>query len=240
MTYMQATCRKAERGFLDGTPSASTLSCVLAHIDNTSNTAILEKPSPLVLCRRIISPSKPDNNMPPDLGVTPAVLSAVSGALATSIKITEKVYEIIAVGEQSRSLLTTINQVNQQLETAKTLRRRKSGLLSPSEKVQIEQTFASTEEALNHVAKLVERTRVDQQIHGGKVGLRSRMQFVLRDSPKIVRSVTTPYLPWHLRLTGSDDEPDTAWYCQPEPHHGGDAPTPPKPAHNCRAGRRNA
>ena len=77
--------------------------------------------------------------MPPDLGVTPAVLSAVSGALATSIKITEKVYEIIAVGEQSRSLLTTINQVNQQLETAKTLRRRKSGLLlSPSGAMAIE------------------------------------------------------------------------------------------------------
>jgi hypothetical protein len=71
--------------------------------------------------------------MPFDAGAT-TVLSAVSGALATSIKITEKVYEIIAVGEQSRSLLTTINQVNQQLETAKTLRRQKSGLLSTSEK----------------------------------------------------------------------------------------------------------
>jgi hypothetical protein len=131
--------------------------------------------------------------MPLDAGVTTA-LSAVSGALATSIKITEKVYEIIAVGEQSRSLLTTINQVNQQLETAKTLRRQKSGVLSTSEKETIEQTFASTEEALDHVARLVEKTRVDQQIHGGKVGFRSRMHFVLRDSPNIVRSVTIPHL----------------------------------------------
>jgi hypothetical protein len=105
--------------------------------------------------------------MPFDGGFTPA-LSAVSGALATSIKITEKVFEIIAVGEQSRSL--------------------KSGLLSNDEKKTIEKTFASTEEALRHVARLVEKTRVDQQIHGGRVGFRSRMHFVLRDSPNIVSS----------------------------------------------------
>jgi hypothetical protein len=125
--------------------------------------------------------------MPFDGGFTPA-LSAVSGALATSIKITEKVFEIIAVGEQSRSLLATINQVNHGLETAKTLRRQKSGLLSNDEKKTIEKTFASTEEALRHVARLVEKTRVDQQIHGGRVGFRSRMHFVLRDSPNIVSS----------------------------------------------------
>jgi hypothetical protein len=127
--------------------------------------------------------------MPFDAGATTA-LSAVSGAIVTSIKITEKVFEIIAVGEQTRSLLATINQVNQGLETGRRLRRELSGLLSTSEKESIEQTFESTEEALQHVAKLVEKTRVDQQIHGGKVGFRSRMQFVLRDSHNIVRSVT--------------------------------------------------
>ena len=135
------------------------------------------------------SPSKPLHIMPFDAGATTA-LSAVSGAIVTSIKITEKVFEIIAVGEQTRSLLATINQVNQGLETGRRLRRELSGLLSTSEKESIEQTFESTEEALQHVAKLVENTRVDQQIHGGKVGFRSRMQFVLRDSPNIVRSVT--------------------------------------------------
>jgi hypothetical protein len=123
--------------------------------------------------------------MPIDGGAT-AALSAVSGALATTIKITEKVFEILAVGEQSRSLLATIEQVNQQLETAKTLRHQKSGLLSAKEKQAINQTFLSTEAALDHVAKLVERARVDQQIHGGRVGFQSRMHFVLRDSPNIV------------------------------------------------------
>jgi hypothetical protein len=136
-----------------------------------------------------------DETAPSD-GGTATTLSAVSGALATSIKITEKVYEIIAVGEQSRNLLATINQVNHQLETAKTLRRQKCGLLSASEKVDIEQTFASTEEALNHVARLVEKTRVDQQIHGGKVAFRSKKHFVLRDSPNIVRSVTISTALW--------------------------------------------
>lgn len=126
--------------------------------------------------------------MPLDGGAT-TVLSAVSGALTTTIRITEKVFEILAVGEQSRSLLATINQVNQQLETARTLRRQKSGLLSTIEKQSIQQTFLGTEEALEHVAKLVEKTRVDQQIHGGRVGFCSRMHFVLKDSPNIVRSM---------------------------------------------------
>jgi hypothetical protein len=69
----------------------------------------------------------------------------VSGALATTIKITEKVFEILAVGEQSGCLLATINQVNQQLETARTLRRQKSGLLSAKEKQTINQTFTSAD-----------------------------------------------------------------------------------------------
>jgi uncharacterized protein YidB (DUF937 family) len=125
------------------------------------------------------------HNMPIDGGAT-TVLSAVSGALTTTIRITEKVFEILAVGEQSRSLLATIDQVNQQLETAKMLREQKSDWLSPKENQSINQTFLSTEIALDHVAKLVERARVDQQVHGGKVGFQSRMLFVLRDSPNIV------------------------------------------------------
>jgi hypothetical protein len=114
----------------------------------------------------------------------------MSGALATSTKIREKAFEVIFVGEQSRRLLKTIDQVKQQLEFARTLRRQKYGLPSTSEKETIRQTFASTEEALEHLARLVERTRGEQQIHGGKVGFCSRMHFVLRGSPNIVRSVT--------------------------------------------------
>ena len=130
--------------------------------------------------------------MPLDGGAT-TVMSAVSGALTTTVRITEKVFEILAVGEQSRSLLATINQVNQQLDTARSLRRQKSGLLSTNEKDSIQQTFKSTEEALEHVARLVEKTRVDREIHGGKVGFYSRMHFVLKDSPNIVRAVTVTF-----------------------------------------------
>jgi hypothetical protein len=141
------------------------------------------------LCHQMTSFLNLHNAMPLDGGAT-TVLSAVSGALTTTIRITEKVFEILAVGEQSRSLLATINQVNRQLDTARSLRRQKSGLLSTSEKDFIQQTFKSTEEALEHVARLVEKTRVDREIHGGKVGFYSRMHFVLKDSPNIVRAVT--------------------------------------------------
>lgn len=144
------------------------------------------------LCHQMTSILNSHNAMPLDGGAT-TVLSAVSGALTTTVRITEKVFEILAVGEQSRSLLATINQVNQQLDTARSLRRQKSGLLSTNEKDSIQQTFKSTEEALERVARLVEKTRVDREIHGGKVGFYSRMHFVLKDSPNIVRAVTVTF-----------------------------------------------
>lgn len=116
------------------------------------------------------------------------VLSAVSSALVTTIKITEKLFEIIAVDEQSNNLLATINQVNEQLEIARTLRRQKSDLFSEAEKTRLKRTFENTDKALDHVARLVERARVDQKIYGpGKVRLQNRILFVLRDSPHIVR-----------------------------------------------------
>ncbi|KAK6441674.1 hypothetical protein LTR95_002090 [Oleoguttula sp. CCFEE 5521] len=130
--------------------------------------------------------------MPVDGGTItlPTVLSAISGALTTTVRITEKVFEILAVGEQSRSLLATIGQVNGQLETARTLRRQRSSLLSASEKSNIDRTFVQTDVALQQVAKLVERARVDQEVNGGKLGHHTRMLFVLKDSPGIMVSLT--------------------------------------------------
>lgn len=117
-----------------------------------------------------------------------AVLSSLSGVVTATFKIAEKVYEIRAVGEQSTSLVETINQVNQQLDTARSLRRQKSHLFSTSEKDGFEQTFSSTERALGHVGKLVENARVDQQVYGpGSVRFQTKVLFVLRDSPHIVR-----------------------------------------------------
>lgn len=149
-----------------------------------------------------------------------AAISTVSRSLTTSIKIAEKVFEVIAVGEQSRSLLATIKQVNQQLESAKTLRRQKSGLLSQSEKSNIAETFTSTEEVLHHVARLVEKTRVDQQIHGGRIGLHNRIHFVLRDSPHIVSSstVATHYIA-PADVERLDGESHAARHCQSATQH---------------------
>lgn len=120
----------------------------------------------------------------------PTVLSAVSGAVTTTVRITEKVFEILAVGEQTKSLLATINQVDGQLAHAKALRRQKSGLLSANEKTNIADTFTSTEEALANVAALVERARADAQVYGGQLRLNTRMHFVLKDSPNIAVSLT--------------------------------------------------
>lgn len=117
------------------------------------------------------------------------VLSTLSGVVTATFKIAEKVYEIRAVGEQSKGLVETINQVNQQLDTARCLRRQKSHLFSTFEKDGFEQTFLSTEKALGHVGKLVENARVDQQVYGpGSVRFQNKVLFVLRDSPHIVRS----------------------------------------------------
>nr|OQO26107.1 hypothetical protein B0A51_04501 [Rachicladosporium sp. CCFEE 5018] len=177
------------------------------------NVALQESPDRIRECKAVMiissSPASPtawfsapslqgqslasaSQDMPVDGGTVtvPTVLSAISGALTTTVRITEKVFEILAVGEQSRSLLATINQVNGQLDTARTLRRQRSSLLSASEKSNIDRTFVETDAALQHVAKLVERARVDQQVNGGKLGHNTRMLFVLKDSPNIMVSLT--------------------------------------------------
>ncbi|KAI5367182.1 hypothetical protein Slin14017_G022180 [Septoria linicola] len=117
-------------------------------------------------------------------------VSAVSAALTSTVKLTEKVFEIRAVDKQARSLLETINEVNGQLDVAKDLRRQKSGLLTVVEKKMMDTTYQSTELAIGHVAKLVEPCRVAMQTTGGDVGLGTRLMFVLRDSPNIQVSLT--------------------------------------------------
>lgn len=117
-------------------------------------------------------------------------VSAVSAALASTVKLTEKVFEIRAVDKQARDLLETINHLNGQLEVARDLRRQKSGSLSSIEKSMMDKTIQSTERAVSHVAKLVEPCRVAFETTGGDVGLGTRVMFVLRDSPQIQISLT--------------------------------------------------
>ena len=119
-----------------------------------------------------------------------ALAGAVSSALASTVKIAEKAYEIRAVDEQAKGLLKTVDQVSHQLRDAKKLRSRKSALFTIVEQRMFDQTFGYTEEAIANVAALVEPARVDLEVTGGRVRFKTRVMFVLRDSPRILVCLT--------------------------------------------------
>lgn len=95
------------------------------------------------------------------------------------------VYELKAVGEQTRDLLDTTSQVSSTLQHAHVLRRQRSGLLNATEKRWIDDVLQATEKAVGNVAALIEPARVDMQTHFNKIKFFTRGQFVLRDSPKV-------------------------------------------------------
>ncbi|KAK4545933.1 hypothetical protein LTR36_002497 [Oleoguttula mirabilis] len=119
-----------------------------------------------------------------------SAVSSVSTAFTLTLRITEKVYEIVAVDQEAKDLLKTTAQINNQLEHAKRLRRQKSFCLSTDEKDMVDRVFSSTEEAVSTVASLVEPARADMKVSGGRVKFATRMQFVFRDSAHIPVSLT--------------------------------------------------
>ncbi|KAK5679134.1 hypothetical protein LTS10_008793 [Elasticomyces elasticus] len=113
------------------------------------------------------------------------VLSSISTGLALTLRITEKVYEIVAVEQEAKDLLKTIAQISNQLAHAKQLRRQKSSILGTDEKAFFDSIFRSTEEAMGSVAKLVEPARADMKVSGDRVRFGTRVQFVFRDMAHI-------------------------------------------------------
>lgn len=114
---------------------------------------------------------------------------ATAASAVSALKLTEKVFEIKAVDEQANSLLETVNEINGQLDAAKSLRGQKDSLLSTVEKTLIDRTFESTERALGEVAKLVEPCRVAMKSSKGDLEFGMRLMYVLRDSPRILVSL---------------------------------------------------
>lgn len=110
-----------------------------------------------------------------------STLSTLSTAFAVTLRITEKIYDIIAVDQEAKDLLETTAQVTKQLAHARRLRRQKSGLMNNEEKLMVDQVFVSTEKAVNTVATLVEPARVDMNVSGGRVRTSTRM--MVRQSP---------------------------------------------------------
>lgn len=105
-------------------------------------------------------------------------------------KIGRTVYELVAVTEQTHNLLDSANHVSSSVETVRSLRRQKSGLLQAEEKKWMDRVISDTEKTLNSVASLVEPARVDIQTNFGRIGLVNRALFVFRDSPKVATNLT--------------------------------------------------
>jgi hypothetical protein len=126
--------------------------------------------------------------------------SAVSSTFTAVLRISQAVYELKAVGEQTRDLLDTTKFVNSSLEAVRELRRKKSFLLNSEEKRWIDKQIEFTQEAVDSVASLIERARVDMQrkseteneddFETKHIKIYTRARFVLRDGPKVQTSLT--------------------------------------------------
>lgn len=86
-------------------------------------------------------------------------MDGVSGAASlinASWKIAQVVYELKAVGEQTRDLLDTTSHLSNTLQHARVLRRRRSVVLEATEKKWIDETLSSTDRAVGNVLALIE------------------------------------------------------------------------------------
>lgn len=110
--------------------------------------------------------------------------------LRSAMELTENVVEIKAVDEQASSILDTVNDINGQLDAAKTLRKQKSRLLSSIEKRLIDSTLENTEKTLTAVAGLVEPCQVSMSSNSDDINAAKRVMFVLRDSPLVPVSLS--------------------------------------------------
>jgi hypothetical protein len=112
------------------------------------------------------------------------ISAAVTSAIVT-LRLSQTAYELKAVDQQARELLGTTDHVNTCVKTARELRRQKSAFLSSSLKFWIDGVILETERTVQDVAALIEPARVDMRTNSGRVSLKNRVAFVLRDSPRV-------------------------------------------------------
>ncbi|KAK5047572.1 hypothetical protein LTR84_006669 [Exophiala bonariae] len=121
-----------------------------------------------------------------------STVSAVSSGFTTSLRIFQIIYEIQAVGEQTRDLLETTKLVTETITQVKKLRHQKSCLLNDTEKVYIDNCISASENAVKDVAILAERSRADMVTRQGRtkdISFKSRALYVLKDSPKVPTNI---------------------------------------------------
>jgi hypothetical protein len=115
--------------------------------------------------------------------------TAVGSAANISLRLFQIIYEFKAVGQQTQDLLDSTTHVSSTLESAETMRRQKSALLTANERIWIDNIIVDTKRCLKSVAALVEPARVDIQTKAGRVGFLNRSRFVFRDSPKVANNL---------------------------------------------------
>ncbi|KAK5698363.1 hypothetical protein LTR17_023737 [Elasticomyces elasticus] len=116
------------------------------------------------------------------------VIAEVATALTMSLRITEKIYELIAVVPQAKDLLELTQRTRTKLEQTGLLLRNKADLFSAIEKSMISEAIQGTKKAIENVAKIVEPARADLDVTGG-IRFFTRMQFIFRDSGQIPTSL---------------------------------------------------
>jgi hypothetical protein len=118
--------------------------------------------------------------------------STVTSVFTATLRISQAVYELKAVGEQTRDLLDTTKHIDDAMRNVRIVRRQKSALLTVTEKEWIDREIKNSEKAVRDVAALIEPARVDMQKSNSTKDIRfkNRVLFVLRDSPNVAVQLT--------------------------------------------------
>lgn len=119
--------------------------------------------------------------------------STVTSAFIATLRISQAVYELKAVGEQTRDLLDTTKYIDDSTRHVRLVRRQKSALLTATEKEWIDGQIRNCEKAVRDVAALIEPARVDMQTRSNNtrdIRFKNRVMFVLRDSPNVAVQLT--------------------------------------------------
>jgi hypothetical protein len=116
-------------------------------------------------------------------------VAAISSGLNLGYRTVQTGYELQAVPQQTQKLLATIAACKRDIQYAKSLRIKKSGVLSEQEKTHIDEKIVDTEAALDGLEALVEPARVDMMTKFGRVSSWNRTLWVVRDGPQVGTSL---------------------------------------------------
>ncbi|KAK2883391.1 hypothetical protein FQN49_000031 [Arthroderma sp. PD_2] len=146
---------------------------------------------------------------------------AVPGALTlTTAATVENTFKLQAVEEQTADLLGTIHHILSEVREARRLRRLKDSSLDAGERQWMDRIITETDTTARAVAVLLEPSRVDRETLQGRIRLRTRLLWVLRDSPKLSdkyarlmishQSLVSAITTLHSRPSPSNPRPSTA------------------------------